>query len=146
MKLECKHGYFMFSESKSGQISDWMSSTGATLVSVDNYYTFEALELAKKYSIATSPYLGVPAIETFEGEIWEVFEENGFVYNLSTGLVVPISTVVQKISLKVAGNKFISNGLILPGSITDDGSRVKGYSAWYSRDRLTWNYSRIDYV
>lgn len=146
MRLDCKHGFFIFQETKAGQISDYMSLSGATLVEKDNYYTFEALKDAPKYSLTGKPYLGIPAVATFEGNPWEVFEENEFVYDFTTGLVRPLISIVQRVSIAVAGNKFISNGLILPGSFTDAGKRITGYSAWYSRDRLTWNYSAVYYV
>lgn len=148
MKLDCIHGYFIFNETKSGQISNFMSLTGLSLVQKDTYYTFEALQDAKQYSLVASPYLGVPALVNFEGKPWEIFEENGFVYDFSLGLVRPILSIVQKTSVKQAGNTFWSPGLILPGSVTDDGRRVKGYSAWYSRDRAPngWRYTAVYYV
>lgn len=146
MKLDCIHGYFIFNETKSGQISDFMSLTGLSLVKKDTYYTFEFLQNAKNYSLVGLPYLGVPATATFEGSIGEVFEENGFVYDFTLGLVRPILSIVQKTKISLAGNRYVSNGLILPGSITDGGDRVKGYSAWYSRERQTWNYTVVEYV
>lgn len=146
MKVDCIHGYFIFNETKSGQISNFMSYTGLSLVKKDTYYTFEFLEDAKNYSLAGLPYLGVTAIETFEGNIWDVFEANQIVYDFTMGIVKPILSVVQKTSISLAGNRFIANGLILPGSITDDGKRVKGYSAWYSREVRQWKYTAVYYV
>ena len=146
MRVDCLHGYFIFTETKSGQISDFVSQTGLTLVKKDNYYTFEFCENAKDYSLAGLTYLGVPAIETFEGNIWDVFEANAFVYDFVLGIVRPILSVVQKTSISLSGNRYVANGLILPGSITDDGQRVTGYSAWYSRDIKTWNYTAVYYV
>lgn len=146
MKVDCIHGYYIFNETKSGQVSNFMSRTGFTLVKKENYYTFEFLELAKKYSLAGALYLGIPAIETFEGFEHEVFEANGFVYDFTAGLIKPILSVIQKTRISLVGNRFIANGLILPGSITDDGQRVKGYSAWYSSTTLNWNYTEVSYV
>jgi len=146
MKLRCKHGYFIFEETAGGQISDYMSLTGLDLVPVDDYYTFAALEAAPDYSLVGKAMLGINAIATFEGKPWQVFEANGFVYNFTTGLVVPISTISQAIKIQMAGNVFISPGLILPGSLTADGDRVKDYSAWYSRTTQRWQYSEVTYV
>lgn len=146
MRLRCIHGYFIFQETKVGQIADYMSLTGLSLVSRDDYFTFESLQEAPEYSLAGKSYLGVPAIATYEGNPWEVFEENGLVYNFATDLVVPISTIVQKTIINLAGNRYTSPGLILPGSLTDEGLRVKGYAAWYSRDRQSWLYTEVDYV
>jgi hypothetical protein len=123
-----------------------MSLTGLSLVKKDTYFTFEFCQDAKNYSLAGLPYLGVPAIETFEGNIWDVFEANGFVYDFTLDVVRPILSIAQKTRISLVGNRYIANGLILPGSITDDGSRVKGYSAWYSRERLSWVYTEVNYV
>lgn len=146
LKLNCLHGYFIFEENASGQISEYMSLTGLSLVKKNNYYTFQYLLDSPRYSLAGKNYLNLPATKTFEGNEWEVFEENGFIYDFTLNLLVPIQSVFKKTTIKVAGNRFISPGLILPGSITDDGSRVKGYSAWYSKERATWLYSEVSYV
>lgn len=116
------------------------------LVPWREHYTFTDLVDAPEYSLVGKDLLGVPATQTFEGEPWEVFEANGLVYNFSTGLVVPIESIVQNVSLGLAGNRYTSNGLILPGSLTDSGDRVKDYSAWFSRDTLRWLYSEVTYV
>lgn len=146
MKVDCLHGFFIFRETKVGQISDFMSLTGFSLVKWRDAYTFEAIQEAPDFSILSKPVLGVPAKATFEGEPWEVFEENGIVYDFGKGIVSPIETIIQTVKINLAGNKFISNGLILPGSLTVDGKRVKDYSAWFSRDTLRWLYSRVEYV
>ena len=146
MKLDCIHGYFLLRETKPGQVSSYMSLTGLKFVAKDDYYTFEKLLDAPVYSIKGSPYLLTPAIKTFEGKPWEVFEENAIVYDFSTGLLRPIMTVTQMTKVQLAGNLLSSPGLILPGSITDDGKRVKGYSAWYSRSRMRWVYTAVYYV
>lgn len=123
-----------------------MSLTGLSLVPWRDAYTFEDLVDAPDFSLAGMDLLGTPATKTFEGEPWEVFEANGFVYDFSTGLIVPIATVAQSTSIQLAGNRYVANGLILPGSVTDDGDRVKDYSAWFSRDTLRWLYSEVSFV
>lgn len=147
MKIKCLHGYFKFEETRIGQVSDFMGRFGFDLVSVGDFYTFEDLEDAPNYSIAGSPLLmGIPAIKTFEGQPWEVFEENGMVYNFALGLFVPIVAVLQSAEIVQAGNKFLSSGLLLPGSVTEDGDVVKDYSAWFSRDTLRFTYSEVVFV
>lgn len=146
MKVECLHGFFIFKETRVGQISDFMSLTGLSLVKWRDAYTFEAIAEAPGFSIVTKPILGIPATATFEGEPWEVFEENGIVYDFGKGIVSPIATITQSVKIKLAGNRFVSSGLILPGSLTVDGKRVKDYSAWFSRDTLRWLYSAVEYV
>ena len=146
MRVRCLHGYFIFNEMRQGQISDFMNLTGLSLVSKDNYYTFEGLEDAPEYSLVGKTLLNLPAIALFEGKPWEVFEANEMVFDFTTGLLVPITSIARIVEIKQAGNMFVSNGLIQPGSLTADGKRVKDYAAWFSRDRLTWHYSEIAYV
>lgn len=146
MRINCIHGYFIFQETRLGQVSDFMSRFGVELVSVGPYYTFSDIESAPRYSLKGKDLLGNVAKVNFEGEPWEVFEKNGLVYNFDKGLVVPIATVVQTTTIEQAGNRFLSPGLILPGSTTAGGKRVKDYSAWYSRDTLQFKYSEVDYV
>ena len=42
-------------------------------------------------------------------------------------------------------NYFLSPGLIKPGSVTDDGSRVTDYAAWFLFDSMKFKYSEITY-
>lgn len=146
MRVRCLHGYFIFDEMRQGQISDFMNLTGLSLVPKDNYYTFEGLEDAPEHSLVGKTLLNLPAIALFEGKPWEVFEANEFVFDFTTGLLVPITSIARIIEIKQAGNMFVTNGLIQPGSLTAEGKRVKDYAAWFSRDRLTWHYSEVAYV
>lgn len=146
MRVKCIHGYFLFFETKVGQVSDFMDMTGLSLLEKDDYYTFEKLEPALEYSLIGKSYLGINATKSFSGSPWKVFEENSFVYNYATDTVVLLNSITQQIKISLSGNRYLSPGLILPGSLTDDGKRVTGYSAWYSRDRGTWLYSEVNYV
>lgn len=145
MRVRCIHGYFIFEETKVGQISDFMTLTGLDLVAVDEYYTFESIAEAPDFSLAGLSILGTPAIQTFEGRPWEVFLENEIVYHFGLDLVVPIASITQKIKIEIAGNLMLANGLILPGSIADQG-QVSGYDAWFSRDTQVFKYSEVTYV
>lgn len=146
MRVRCIHGYFIFEETRVGQISDFMSYFGLTLFPKDNYYTFEKLIDAPKYSLLGKPLLGFNAIETFEGEPWQVFEKNQVIYDFTLDQLIPISSVTKSAIVKPSGNRFYSPGLILPGSLTAEGMRIKDYAAWFSRDRLTWLYTEVSYV
>lgn len=146
MRINCIHGYFIFQEVRLGQVSDFMNRFGLDLVSVDSYYTFADIEEAPRYSLKGKDLLGNVAKVNFEGEPWQVFEKNGLVYDFDKGLVVPITSVTQITTIDQAGNRFISPGLILPGSTTAGGKRVRDYSAWYSRDTLQFKYSEVGYV
>ena len=146
MKARCLHGYFLFEETKPGQISDFASRFGVSIVPRGTYFTFEALADAPRYSIQGAPLLNLTATKTYEGEPWEVFEANGFVFDFDSNLLKPLLSVTQLVQIKTVGNKFISSGLILPGSLTDEGQRVKDYAAHYSKETLRWLYSEVSYV
>lgn len=145
MKIKCLHGYFIFEETAVGQLSRFMSLYGFSIVQVGEYYTFEQLSLAKKYSIKGNTYLGATAIKTFEGDPWKVMRENSLIYNFNTGKVVPITSVSQAVQIQTGANYKLSNGLILPGSLTAEGSRVKEYSAWYLFDSAKFRYTEVSY-
>lgn len=147
MQIRCIHGYFIFREQRAGEISDFMSLfEGLELVAKDDYFTFAALVDAPSHSIEGGEVLGVTAIKTFEGKPWEVMRENELVYNFNSGLVVPIDTITRRVELVKAPNYFLSPGLILPGSVTDDGSRVTDYAAWYLFDTNKFKYSEVTSV
>ena len=69
MKIKCLHGYFIFEETKLGQVSHFMSLFGLGLVPKQDYYTFTDLEDAPDYSVIGGDYLGAVATKTFEGLI-----------------------------------------------------------------------------
>lgn len=142
MRIECLHGYFRFEEFEPGEISRFMSLYGLEVESAGDHFTFSDLVEAPDYSLPAGTFLATPTTVAFEGRPWEVMRENGLVYNFLTGLVVPILTIVQPIKLIAAGNYFVSPGMILPGSITDDGLRVTDYSAHF--DGRTFRYSEVD--
>lgn len=143
MKIECIHGYFKFTETDPGQLSQFESRFGFDLERSGDHFTFADLVDPPLYSIAGDTYLGSPALVTFAGEPWDVMRENGLVYNFALGLVVPIATVLVAPKIQQAGYAFVSNGMLLPGSIMEDGSRVTDYSAFYISTLAQFKYSEI---
>lgn len=143
MKVECIRGYFKFSETQPGQLSRFMSLYGLEIERSGDHFTFADLVGAPDYSLAGGTFLGIPTTETFEGEPWEVMEANGLVYNFNTGLIVPALSITSIAKLEQAGNYYISNGMIVPGSIMEDGSRVTDYSAFFIWDRSNFKYSEV---
>lgn len=146
MKIKCIHGFFIIEETSVGQISDFTEYTGLVIVNKGPYYTFEPLVDAPNYTIEGAPLLDAVAIKTFAGEPWEVFEANEMVYDIQTGLMKPLASITSVVELFVAGNYYVANGLIQPGSITKEGQKITGYSAWFSRTTLTWKYSEVRYA
>lgn len=146
MKLNCSHGFFKFYETSAGQISDFMTYSGFEMVKKDDFFTFKSLENAPSYTIAGKSYLGFTATETFEGSPEAVFKANGVVYDFTKDLVTQINTIQAKASVINAGNYYLANGLILPGSRVLSGQVITGFTAFWSARGLKWFYTGIDYV
>lgn len=145
MKLNCIHGYFKFEEVSAGQLSKFMSLFALDIERSGDHFTFSDLVHAPDYSIAGGTFLGCPTTKNFEGKPWDVMRENGLVYSLQLGLVVPIVSILLPVSIAPAGNYFVTTGMIQPGSVTDDGSRVTDYSAFFVQERMNFKYSEISY-
>ena len=143
MKIRCLHGFFMIEEVRAGEVSDFISVTGLSLVRKENYFTFEKLDLAPEFSLEGLDYLDAVAIKTFAGRPWDVMRENELVYDFNKDLVVPIATITQMVTLQAASNYYLAPGLILPGSLTDEGERVTDYAAWFSSDTGKFKYSEV---
>lgn len=115
------------------------------LVRKNDFYTFPALLDAPTYGIKGGEFLGAAVTKTFEGEPQDVMRENDLVYNFLTETVVPASSITQRIDVAQAQNYFLSSGLILPGSLTDGGFRVRDYAAWYDFGSETFKYAEINF-
>lgn len=145
MRIKCLHGYYMFEESKAGQIADFLNLFGFQLISKDGYYTFSSLDSAPEFSIKGSTYLGAPCTKSFEGKPWEVMKQNGLVYDFVNDAVVALETIAYKIQLLETNSYFLSNGMIVAGSVRDDGSRVRDYAAHYLFDTAKFKYSEVSF-
>lgn len=145
MKVKCLHGYFIFEETSVGQVSDFVSLFGIPVLPLNGYFTFAGLIDTPDHSIKGTAFLNAVATKNFAGKPWEIFEANGLVYDFNTGLIKPIASIVQTSVLSVAGNKYISPGLILPGTIVTQG-KISGYSGFFSRLTQAWQYSEVTFV
>lgn len=145
MKVRCSHGYFFFEEESAGELARFTSRYGFEIVSVDNYWTFEELAEAPRFSLKNLAYLGSPAIETFEGNPWDVMRKNKLVFDFTDFTVKPISTVVLPLKLDAAQYYSFSDGLILPGSVAKDGTRVTDFTAQFNADALKVRYTEVIY-
>jgi len=146
MRVDCQHGFFIFREDKVGEISDFVSLSGLSIVRFRDQFTFETLAAVPEYSIDGSQFLGALATKTYAGEPGELFEQNELVYDFSRDLVVPISTITQVVTIKQSGRRIVTNGLILPGSLTEDLDKITGYSGYFLRDSLRWIYSEVQFA
>lgn len=143
MKITCRHGYYIFEEKKTGDLSDFVSLFELPLVQVDNYFTFEALQDAPDFSLNGSTYLDADAIKSFAGKPWEVMRENELVFDFNNLEVVDINSIDTNLDIEKAGRFYLSSGLILAGSVTDDGSRVTDYAAHFDKDTMQFRYSFV---
>ena len=146
MQIRCIAGFFQFRETSAGEISRLNSFFGFDLVAKDDYFTFSFLKDAPEYAIVGGEYLGAEVSKTFEGEPWDVMRENEIVYDFLNDEMVPISSILRSVEIIPAGNYFVSQGLILPGSVTDGGLRVRDYAAWFSFEAMRFRYSEVFYV
>lgn len=146
MNLQCLHGFFIFTETASGQVSRFSSYTGLRVEPFSRGFTFPLLVNAPKYSLQGHLYLGFPAIKSFGGEPWDVMRENNIAYDFTLGLMRPIAATIAKTSIKIAGDRFIAPGLLMPGTIIPSGQRIAGYQAHWDQSGLKWTYSEVNYV
>jgi len=142
MKIRCIHGYFIFEEEASGEVSDFMSFFGVELVALENFYTFATLAEAKDYAIIGGMYLGAPVTKTYEGKPWEIMRENNLTYHFNNDLVQPIETITDTTDIQQSGSYFVARGLIIPGALLN-GTRIKSYSGFYIFDQQKFKYTEV---
>lgn len=143
MRIDCLHGYFKFTETRPGQLAHFARVFGVELERSGDHHTFSDLVDAPELSIMGGTFLGCPTVKTFAGPPWEIMRENRLVYNFALGLVQPIDLILQRAKLSRAGDYFVSPGMILPGSVTDGGQRVKDYAAHYIEELAQFRYSGV---
>ncbi len=120
-----------------------MNLFGLELVAFRDFMTFAPIATAESYSLKGKSYLGSTALKTYEGEPWEIMRANTMIYDFNKGVTKQISTVSEKLFLQSASQFYISNGLIVPGSLRDDGKRVTDYSARFLWDSNSFRYSEV---
>jgi hypothetical protein len=121
-------------------------SFDVTLKREEDYYTFSYLQGAPKYSIMGRPYLNLPALKTFEGNPWDVMRENGFVYNIQLGALVPKISITGIADITQKGFFFIANvPLLQPGIRTVLGQQITSYSGEFYEDKFWLRILEYDY-
>lgn len=95
MRIVCRHGHYAFYPYASAELARFCTKYDTELFPEEDYYTFEELLEAPRYSLAGLLWLDLPAVETFEGRhAWDVMRQNGFVLSLTTKLIVPKLSIV----------------------------------------------------
>jgi hypothetical protein len=136
----------MFWESKAGDIARLQEVLKLKVVSVGEHYTLERLAKVPPLTIKGRPLLDVTASHTICAEPWVIFEKNQVVFDFRTNKLVPIDSIDIRTRIETGLFWYISGGLILPGSTTDGGQRVKDYSAWFNFGRFSFRYSEVGFV
>jgi hypothetical protein len=146
MRVLCRHGHFSFYPRAASDIARFSNFFGVSLKREQDYFTFEGLIDAPKYSLTGMPYVNLPAITTYEGEPWDVMRENGFVYDLRVNLLVPKLSVVAFVELPQVGFYFRAGGsLIQPGSRTLLGRQILSYSGEFVEEGFSLRVLEYDY-
>ncbi len=143
LKIECLHGFYKFHEDYAGEASQFMTLYGFDLAMEQDYFTFSYMKSAPRYAISGGTYLGADAVKTIEGNPWDIMRANDLVYDFTVDAVVPISTIVKNVQIAESSYYYVALGLILPGSVTEDGTRVKEYSAHYIWESAKFRYSGV---
>lgn len=146
MRVLVRHGHFSFFPRGPEDLARFQIFLGVTLVAVDDYYTFPTLALAERFSIIARPYVNLPALTTCERrEPWQVMRENGFVYHLPTGLLVPALTVISVVELAESQYFYMQNSILQPGARLITGQQILGYDAHYDFDASQLRILEVSY-
>lgn len=143
MRVTCQHGYYKFYPDDNGSLARFSKLFYIDFVAVKDYYVFKGLETLKNYSIAGSIYYNLPALKTFEGEPWEVMKENSFVFDLTTGLLLPSLSIIATDRLKSFNQYFTADSRILQAGTRDQSlSQILSYDSDFDfdimRQRIRW--------
>lgn len=118
MRVLCRHGHYAFYPKTSEDLGRFTSHFKISLQPYSDFFTFPLLVNAPKFSITAFPFLNLPALTTYEGEPWQVMRENGFIYDITTGLLVPKALVLTLVRPVLSGFYFrIDKPLLQAGSI-----------------------------
>lgn len=145
IRIDCRHGYYILKEHQVGHMSKFAGLYELDIIPKEGYFTFAGLKDAPNYSIKGNEYLGVIASKTFSGNPWDVMRANGIVYDFINKAAVLKSEITQRFELKRARNYYLTNGLIMAGSLTVEGYRVTDYSAGYLLHSGQFKYGGIEH-
>ena len=146
MRILCRHGHFAFYPKKASDIARFSNYFSVSLKREQDYYTFAGLYQAPKYSLLGKIYLNLPAIETYEGNPWEVMKENNFVYHLGLGVLVPKLSIVGMAELPLVGFHFLGGGaLVQPGVRSLTGQQILSYSGEFIEEGYSLRITEFSY-
>jgi hypothetical protein len=146
MRVVCRHGHYAFYPRKTSDIRQFANAFDIELEREEDYFTFKALKGAKEYSLATLPYLELPAIETFQGKPWDVMEANGFVYSIDLDKLVPKTSIVGVVEITQKNFFYVCNvPLLQAGARSMTGERIVSFSGEFMEDLFYLRLLEFDY-
>jgi hypothetical protein len=147
MRILCRHGHFALYPESAEEISKFQSWTNTKLFRSDDFYTFERLYDLPNYSLTGAPFGNILALKTFEGKPWEVMKENGYVYNVTTKLIVPKLAIVDMVSLNFGQYYYsVQNGILQPGTRQPlPPKQILSYDAYFDCDKFQLKIFGVEY-
>ncbi len=146
LKINCVHGFITIEEMNPGEVSRFMNIfEGFEIVPLSGgLFTLADLLDVPDYSIKGADLLTLKASVTIAAEPGEVMRANEIVYDFNAGTFKKITAIKATAEIIEAQDYYLSPGLILPGSLTDEGSRVTDYAARYLFSEAQFKYSSIE--
>lgn len=146
MRVVCRHGHFAFYPDNAAEIGRFANYFDESLEREEDYFTFEALAGLRKYSILGQPYGLLPATTTFEGNPWDVMRENGFVYSLTLGILVPKLSIISLVDIPLVGYySLVQGSLLQPGSRNLSGQQMLSYSGEFVDEGMSLRVTEYTY-
>lgn len=129
MRVTCKDGFIQYRPQGPAELSRFLKLFGFPLKPEEDYFTHAGLIGLPRFSIQGHPYANVTAAVTFEGRhAHEVFRENGLVYSLATGLLVPAASIVSTVRLTPTQDCVLApTPFLQPGIIISPGQKLRSY-------------------
>ncbi len=93
MKIICDHGYYKFFTTAPGELYRFKAAFGAELVGKGDYFTFPELAALEPFTLEGQDYGGLSAKASICADFGEVFKANGFVFDLQTKKLRPVSEI-----------------------------------------------------
>ncbi len=147
MRVLVRHGHFAFYPRKTSELSRFAKMFDVDLVRDGDFFTFDFLAGAERYSLAGKLYLNLPALETYEGRgPWDVLKQNDFVYSTALGLLVPKASITAVMQSPRSDTYFICPTPILqPGTLDATGQQILSYDAIFNDDTFQLKIIEVAY-
>lgn len=134
MKIICDHGFYKFYPEKQEDLFLFTNYLGIELRKKDDYYTYPLLAELPNFSIRPNLYGLAPSIKTFEGSPSQIMKENNLVYNLATGTLVTVESILYSGQLKSLGRKWISERAMIQAGMIIGSGRIKTFDGVFDFD------------